>query len=161
MSTILNAPSYDPRRARRRRNAVLAVIALIILGLFLWWHYRYYPEEHTVDKFLTDIEQKKYDQAFTLWTADPQWQQHTEKYKNYPFGQFQLDWGPSGDYGAISRHKIAGAYAAPGGANVIVAVCINDRVDPTALSVNRKTKEIGFSPVEVRVNTFTGSGCKD
>jgi hypothetical protein len=37
---------------------------------------------------------------------------------------------------------------------VIVAVNINDRADPIPLIVNRKTKEIGFSPVGVRVNTF-------
>jgi hypothetical protein len=159
MSTLLNAPSYDPRRARNRRNAVIAVIVLILVGLFLWWHYRYYPEEHAVDQFMDAVQQKDYTKAFAIWNADPEWQQHPAKYHDYPFGQFQLDWGPSGDFGAITRHKIAGAYAAPSGANVLVAVCINDRVDPAALSVNRKTKAIGFSPMEMRVNTFLGSAC--
>jgi hypothetical protein len=154
MSTLLNAPAYDPRREKRRRNLIIALLVLLVLALIGWWKFKNWPEEHAVDKFLSAIEQKKYEKAFADWNHDPEWKQHQDKYKNYTFGQFQLDWGPSGDYGAITHHKILGS--APSGQNtaVIVAVRINERAEPVALIVDRKTKEIGFSPVGVRVNTF-------
>jgi hypothetical protein len=152
--SLLDAPPYDPRRDRRRAALIISLIVVILVGAFCAWYFHNWPEEHAVDKFLTAIEHKDYDQAFAIWNADPNWKQHTDRYKNYTFGQFQLDWGPSGDYGAITHHKVRGS--APSGQNtaVIVAVNINDRADPIPLIVNRKTKEIGFSPVGVRVNTF-------
>ena len=151
---LLDAPQYDPRKERRKPILIVSLIIIILLGAFLAWKYRNWPEEHAVDKFLTDIEHAQYEDAYAVWNADPNWKQHPDKYKNYTFGQFQLDWGPSGDYGKITKHDVLGA--APSGENkaAIVAVRINDRPEPTALIVDRKTKEIGFSPVGVRVNTF-------
>lgn len=107
-----------------------------------------------MDKFLIAVEHKDYDKAFALWNADPDWKQHPDRYKNYNYGQFQLDWGPSGDYGTITHHKVIGAVPSAQNTAVIVAVSINDRAEPVPLIVNRKTKDIGFSPVGVRVNTF-------
>lgn len=152
--SLLDAPPYDPRRDRRRNILIISLIVVTLVGSFSAWYFRNWPEEHAVDKFLTAIEHKDYDQAFADWNADPNWKQHPDRYKNYTFGQFQLDWGPSGDYGTITHHRIRGS--APSGQNtaVIVAININDRADPIPLIVNRKTKEIGFSPVGVRINTF-------
>ncbi|MBV9670610.1 MAG: hypothetical protein JOZ43_06610, partial [Acidobacteriales bacterium] len=93
---LLDAPAYDPGRERRRRNLAIVLIALVLIGAIAAWKYRHWPEEHAVDRFLTDVERKDYQQAYAVWNHDPDWQQHPDRYKNYTFGQFQLDWGPSG-----------------------------------------------------------------
>ena len=137
-----------------RRIAVVAIILVLILAAIGYWRFRNWPEEHRVDQFLTAIEHKEYDKAFAIWTNDPDWKQHPQKFVNYTRGQFELDWGPSGDFGAIREHKILGGVRTPEDTGVVVAVRINDRAEPVPIIVNRKTKELGFSPVGVRINTF-------
>src|SRR4051812_6285285 len=102
----------DPQRERRieliKRIVGALLLATVVIGGLAWW-LRYYAEEHTVDKFFTSIEQKKFEDAFAIWNADPDWRQHADKYKDYPYGQFELDWGPTGEYGEIKSHKVEGA----------------------------------------------------
>jgi hypothetical protein len=153
--TIFESKPPDPAaelRARRRKQfLVTAVIILIVVAIIAYWN-RYWSEERVVDQFFTALEQKNLEKAYALWRADPQWQQHVERYKEYPFGQFQLDWGPTGDFGYINKHEVLGAVA-PKSANtkasgVIVAIRVNDRVKPACLWVENSTKAISFSPRE-------------
>src|SRR5437868_2948464 len=103
--TLFEAAQYDPRvearRQKMRRALAALVVLLIVLGGLGWW-FRFWPEERVVDKFFAAIEKKDMETAFALWNADPEWRYHTDRYKNYPYGQFELDWGASGDYGAIT-----------------------------------------------------------
>src|SRR4051794_17605331 len=97
--SLLDAKPEDPGIERRRTLIGRIIVILVVLAILappLAWWFRYWPEEHRVDKFLTAVEAKDYKTAFALWTADPLWEQHPEKYSTYTFGQFQLDWGPSG-----------------------------------------------------------------
>ena len=151
--TIFEAKELDPRaeaRARRLRNGLISfVIAVLLAAALLWW-FRYWPEEHVVDKFFAAIEKKDLETAFALWNADPQWRAHTERYKDYPYGRFELDWGPSGDYGMISSHSVKGAVAPKAKVSevsgVVVVVQVNGRAEPACLWVEKKTKTITFSP---------------
>jgi hypothetical protein len=150
--TIFEAPQIDPRREARirllKRLVLVLVIAAIILAPVLW-NFRYWPETHAVDKFLTAIENKDYKQAFAIWNADPNWEQHADRYSDYTFGQFQLDWGPGGDYGDIKTHKIYGAVAPQSKitavSGVVVAAQINGRAQPACLWVEKKSHTISFS----------------
>jgi len=151
---LLDAPAYDPSRERRRRNLIIAAVVLAVLVAFGFWKFRYWPEEHVVNQLFTAVEHKDYEKAYATWTHDPDWKQHADKYKNYTFGQFQLDWGPSGDYGEIKKHEIAGSAPSEGGKAVIVGVRVNGRAELVPLIVTRKTKDIGYSPVGLRINTF-------
>lgn len=157
--TIFEAQPEDPaaeaRAKRRKRIAIVAVVVLLVLAVAGYWN-RYWPEEHVVDKFFNAIEKKDYETAYSIWRADPQWQQHTDQYKQYPFGQFQLDWGPTGDYGYITKHDVRGAIAPQSNnsetTGVIVAVRVNDRAKPACLWVEKSTKAISFSPRECNTN---------
>jgi hypothetical protein len=150
--TIFQAKQLDPKMEARKRMFKRAAIVIIVLGIIaapLLYSFRNWPEEHAVDKFLSTLEKKDYQQAFAIWNADPDWQQHAERYQNYPFGQFQLDWGPTGDYGEIKSHKIYGA-ATPHSkianvTGVVVAAQINGRAEPACLWVEKKTHAISFS----------------
>ena len=50
--TLLDAPTYDPSKARRRKNILIAslITLLVLAGLLLYfWNW---PQEHRVNQFL-------------------------------------------------------------------------------------------------------------
>lgn len=151
---LMDAKEYDPRPAQKRRRMVaIAAVVIIVLG-FVWWWFRYWPEERVINSFFQAIEQKDLEKAYAIYNADPDWKQHPEKYSNYTLSQFELDWGPSSEFGPITTHKIDCAteppkkgFASPSG--VIVVVTINNRSDSTDLWVEKKSKTITTSPFRV------------
>ena len=153
--TLFEAQEPDPRdeaKIKRRTRAIIVLVVVVIVGLGTAYHFRHWREERAVDEFFNQVELKHYEDAYALWQADPQWKEHTDRYKQYPFGQFQLDWGPSGDYGPITSHKVEGSIE-PKNKNgpvsgVVVKVTVNNRVQPACLWVEKKTRVISFSPRE-------------
>ncbi|MCU1310525.1 MAG: hypothetical protein JWO20_1650 [Candidatus Angelobacter sp.] len=142
-------PAAEARRQRRKKVLIGIVVLLLVAGAIAYW-FRYWPEERVVDQFFNALEQKNYEKAYAIWRADPQWQQHVDRYSEYTFGQFQLDWGPTGDFGYINKHEVRGAVA-PKSSNtqatgVIVATRVNDRMKPACLWVEKSSKAISFSP---------------
>jgi hypothetical protein len=146
-STIFEAPQYDPRRERRRKLIIAGVLIIVIAGAVLAWLFRNWPEERVADQFFTALEQKDYERAYGLWFADPNWKQHPEKYKKYPFNEFYTDWGPGGEWGLVKEHKVIGSLAPRGGSGVIVEVRVNNRVEPARLWVEKSDKTLTFSPM--------------
>ncbi len=150
--SLMDAKEYDPRPARRRWRIIWTAVAVIVVPLLVWYFFFYYwPEKHVVNKFFEALERQDYETAYAIYQADPDWKQHPEKYKEYTFPQFKLDWGPSGDYGTISSHAIDCAtelkkrdYRSASG--VIVVVTVNKRSEATSLWVEKKTKTITLSP---------------
>ncbi len=148
---LLDAKEYDPRPAQRRWRLIGAAVVVALIALVAWYFFRYWPEEHAVNKFLQAVEAKDFEKAYGLFNGDPDWKQHEAKYKDYTYNQFVLDWGPSGEYGPITSHRVECSleppkkgFATPSG--VIVVVRINGRADPTSLWVQKKDKSIGSSP---------------
>lgn len=145
--TLLDAPSYNARRAKLMRNVGIAVAVLIVvLAVCVWWFWDW-PEEHRVNRFLGAIEAKDFTTAFADWNNDPQWQQHPDKYKTYDFNRFQQDWGPASDYGVIRSHQIMMAKTVGNG--VVLGLTLNGGKTPIFLRVDHATKQIGFSPFEL------------
>jgi hypothetical protein len=150
---LMDAQEYDPRPAQKRLRILgTAVIAVLVLGL-VWWFFRFYPEEHVINKFFQALESKDFDTAYALYNADSDWKQHPQKYDRYTQPQFLLDWGPSGDYGVIASHHVdcsieppKKAFYSPTG--VIVVVTINGRATPVSMWVEKKSKTISLSPQE-------------
>ncbi|MGO8720154.1 MAG: hypothetical protein ACLQMO_13195 [Acidobacteriaceae bacterium] len=146
--TLLDAPRYDARKVRIRRNIIIGVLIAIPFVAFFTWYWWNWPEEHRVNQFFHAIEAKNYSQAFALWNSDPDWQQHSDRYTVYPYKQFVSDWGPSGDYGLIAKAKIV--VTKEYGSGVVIGVRVNNSPKTLFLWVERKSKTIGFSPVELR-----------
>jgi hypothetical protein len=146
--TLLDAPRYDPRKARIRRNIIIGIVIAIPIIALLSWHFWNWPEEHRVDKFFHAIEAKNYNQAYGIWNNDSNWQQHPEQYKLYPLQQFMSDFGPSSEYGVITKAKIV--VDLQYGTGVVIGVRINDNSKTLFLWVEKKAKTIGFSPVDLR-----------
>jgi hypothetical protein len=147
--SLLNAPEYDEKRAKRRVALMVTGVIVLVMLLAAAWFLRNWTYEHEVDKFFTQIEQKDYEGAFTIFTADPDWKAHPEKYKVYPFGQFTLDWGPSGEWGAITSHHID--CAARTGSGVIVRVTVNNRPEPAYIWVEKKDHTLGVAPSHLQL----------
>jgi hypothetical protein len=152
--SLLEAQPVDPRAESRRRfmrNVLGGLLVSAVLAAPLLWFYRNYPEERAVDRLFTAIEQKDYRKAFAVWTADPEWEQHAARYEDYPFGQFQLDWGPSGDWGEIKTHQVEGSVEPRSKtgtvSGVVVVTRVNNRGEPSCLWVEKKSKQISFSPL--------------
>jgi hypothetical protein len=152
--SLLETKPEDPRAKRRQALLQKLLIALVLIGIVggvLAFWFRHYPEQRAVDKFLTSIEQKDYKTAFAIWNADPEWEQHADRYSNYTFGQFQLDWGPSGDWGEIKTHEVVDAIEPKSkiteASGVVVAARINARAEPACIWVEKKTKALSFSHI--------------
>lgn len=146
-TTIFEAKPYDPAHERRRRILIAGIIGAVLLLAFLAWWFRYWPEERRVDKFFDALEQKNYEQAYSIWMNDPDWKQHPQKYAKYPFGEFYLDWGPGGEWGLIKSHKVDGSATPKGGSSgVVVVVTVNERAEKARIWVEKSDKTFSFSP---------------
>jgi hypothetical protein len=145
--TLLDAPTYDATKARKRNHILLASgVALLVVTVFLWFFWNW-PQEHVVNQFFAAIEARDMPKAFGIWNHDPDWQQHTQQYTSYPYGRFEVDWGHSSDWGDIRTHKIVMSKTV--GSGVVVGVEVNGQKTPVFLWVQRSNKTIGFSPVQL------------
>jgi hypothetical protein len=100
-----------------------------------------------VDRFFDALQQRNYETAYGIWMHDPNWKQHLDKYKEYPFNDFYRDWGPGGEWGIIKSHKIYGAGTpSGGGSGVIVEVVVNGRAEHARVWVEKSDKTLSFSP---------------
>ena len=151
---LMDAKEYDPRPAQKRRKIIATVVvAVLAIAVYLYLT-RFDSEKKVINQFFQAIEQKNYDAAYGIYYADPDWKQHPEKYSSYTINQFKLDWGPQGEYGAITSHQIDCAleppkkgFASPSG--VIVVVIINNLHDTRSMWVEKKSKTITDSPMKV------------
>ena len=148
MSTSLfDAPPYDSRRARRKKQIIALVVVLVLVAAALAYIYRNWAEERVVDKFFAALQRQDYETAYGIWMNDPAWKQHPQKYAQYPFGEFHRDWGPGGEWGVVRSYKIDGSVnPRGGGSGVIVQVTVNNRAEKARLWVEKKDKTLTFSP---------------
>jgi hypothetical protein len=141
--TLLDAPSFNAARARKRRNViVLTLVALLLIGIFVWTFWNW-PAEHRDNTFFAALEQQQFEKAYGIWNNDSDWQQHPDMYKNYPYNKFLDDWSLNGEYGKITSYKILYATSSLGN-STLMAVEVNGRRKLTTLGVNHGT--IGFTP---------------
>ena len=136
--TLLNAPAFNEGKEKLQRNlligsgVLIVLLVLITLGGFIaghGWAFSNLPAEHRVGEFFAALQAKDYKKAFGIYNNDPDWQQHQDKYKDYPESRFESDWstqdpidGPLNSYHVdISRTDGTGRF----GSGIIVAVTVN------------------------------------
>lgn len=146
--TLLDAPKYDPRRDRRRMIQIIASAVVILVLAVLAWFFRYWPEEHVVNKFFAAIEKQDYENAYGIWMHDPQWKEHPAQYARYPYKDFYTDWGPGGEWGLVKSFEIYASGTPQGktSSGVIVEVIVNGRSEHARVWVDKSDKTLGFSP---------------
>lgn len=156
--TIFEAKEYDPRIEKRRRMYILAAFIAAAMVGFLIYHFWDWREERTVDKFLTAVEHRDYEKAYSLWNADPDWKQHPQQYSGYPFGTFEQDWGPVGLYGEIRWHHLYKSMTLKNASGVVVVSMVSfakhNAPEPLALWVEKKNQSITYLPptLDLKIN---------
>ena len=147
--TLLDAPTYNAHRARILRNSIITTLCVLVVGAVLTFVFWDWPQQHRVNHFLSIVERGDLPDAYAYWNNDPDWRSHAGRYKAYTFKDFSKDWGPSSDYGVIRSHKIVITKTVGNG--VVMGVAINGGKTPLFLRVDHKSRQIGFSPVELYV----------
>jgi len=157
--TLLDAQEDDPRKARKRKNRIIAATALVVvvvgigvLGFLLgygWW-FRYWPEERIVAHFFDAVQKQDYNKAYGIWMQDPDWEKHPEQHSKYPFADFYRDWGPGGEWGIIKTERVFGASTCPGGGSgIVVDVVVNDRAEHAQVWVEKSDHTMSYPPCEL------------
>jgi hypothetical protein len=146
--SLLDAPAYDPARDNRIRNiAVGTAITLFLLAILSLagyvlghgWLFSNLGYEHRVSNFFTALEQHDYG----IYNNDSDWQQHPQKYSDYPLAKFTEDWTTfspakapiSSHHVDISKSDGSGTF----GTGIIVAVKVNNSKE-LFMYVNRADK---------------------
>lgn len=154
--TLLNAAPYDARKERLKRNLLIGTPIVILLlaifgvtGYFVGhgWFFTNLPAEYKVNHFLNAVEAQDFTKAYGIWNNDPQWQEHTDRYKNYPFARFKEDWTTASDYGPIRSHHVD--ISKRTGTGIIIAVHVNGNPKPMFLWYERSNGTLSYSPLEL------------
>lgn len=152
--TLLDAKQYDPAPDRRRRVLIISIVLAVMVIAWLAYHYRYYSQRHEVAQFFTALQNQDYQQAYAIWNQDPDWKQHSDKYKSYSFNDFYRDWGLGGQWGLIKNYSVD-CSVAPGN-GVIVQVTVNQRMQHAYVWVDKGDKTLSFSPNEIDCGNWWG-----
>jgi hypothetical protein len=120
--SLLDAPVYDEKKENLTRNIVIGsaalfflLVVLTIAGFFAGhgWLFTNLGYEHRVNNFFNALEAKDYAKAYGLYNADPDWQQHPQKYTGYPLDKFTRSKGLSPRTTLIFRSPTAAVPSAP------------------------------------------------
>ncbi len=152
--TLMDARQYDVARDRRRRRWITLAIVLGLFAAWLAYHYRNYPERHTVGNFFAGLQKQDYEAAYAVWFHDPDWKQHTDQYSKYPFNDFYRDWGPGGEWGLVKTYSVDCSLSPGGGSGVIVQVTVNSRAEHAYLWVEKSNRTMSFSPNEIQCGNW-------
>jgi len=146
--TLLDAPNYDPAKARRRKIKIAVIVAAVIVLAALAWTNRNWREERAVDKFFTALQQQNYETAYGIYFNDPGWLQHRQKYSQYPYADFYRDWGPGGEWGLVKSHRIYGSANTKGftSGGVVVEVVVNERAEHARMFVQKSDMTLTVYP---------------
>ena len=82
-------------------GVLIAVLVLLTIGGWLLghgWLFTNLPIEHKVSVFLSTVQAGDYSRAYAIYNNDPNWQQHPDKYKDYPFERFTEDFTTESDW---------------------------------------------------------------
>jgi hypothetical protein len=114
--TLLNAPEFDERKEKRKRNiligsgvliALLVVLAVTGYALGHGWLFTNLPVEHKVSVFLSTLKDGDYEKAYAIWNNDPDWKQHPQKYSDYPLERFKEDFTTESDWkGPVTSYHV-------------------------------------------------------
>lgn len=151
--TLLNAPEFNEVREKRNRNVLIGTgVLILVLGavalagfvLGHGWFFVNLPVEHRVGNFLAALQAKDYPRAYGIFYNDPDWQQHPQKYKDYPLQRFTEDFTTESDWkGPVNSYHVDFSRRDKGG--TVVASTINGTTNLT-LHYSRKDGTLAFFP---------------
>ena len=153
--TLLNAPAFDEQKEKRKSTLLVgsgilvAVLVLLSVAGFLLghgWLFMNLPVEHKVNVFLSTLQAGDYSKAYGLFYNDPDWQQHADKYKDYPLQRFTEDFTTESDWkGPITSFHVG--CSKRDGTGTAVAATVNGT--NLTLKYQRSDGTLSFFPFEL------------
>lgn len=128
----------DIRRERFFRTLVALFLIAIALGLIYYVFFRTWAEERQARRFLSTLEEGRYEQAYEYWGCSL-----SEPCRYYSYEKFLADWGPESEMGPVKDFKLGRSYDQKTG--VIIEITVNGKPQPN-LWVEKDSKEVGFFP---------------
>jgi hypothetical protein len=154
--SLLNAPAYDKKKEDRKRNiqvgsaVFLALMALLtVVGFLLGhgWLFLNLPAEHRMNVFLTALEASDYPKAYGIYYNDPAWQQHPQKYADYPLQRFTEDFTTESEWkGPITSFHVD--FSKRDATGVAIEATINGSTHLT-LKLQRSDGTLSFFPYDL------------
>jgi hypothetical protein len=154
--TLLNAPEFDVRKETKQRNVLvgsaitIAALALLTLAGFLLghgWFFTNLPVEHRVSMFLSALQSQDYAKAYGIFYNDPGWQQHPDKYADYPLQRFTEDFTTESQWkGPVTSFHVG--CSKRGATGTAVESTVNGRTNLT-LEYTRSDGTLAFFPYEL------------
>ena len=129
----------EERRRRLIKRMLIGGLLIAIVSTAGYFTFRTWPQERRVKQFLTLLQQKDFQAAYTLWGCTPE-----TPCKFYPPDKFTEDWGPDTVYAqAVASARVENVDFCDSG----VVFSINyPNGDNVSLWVERGTNIISFSP---------------
>jgi hypothetical protein len=154
--TLLNAPEFDEQKENRKRTILVgsgifvAVMVVLTVGGFLLghgWLFMNLQVEHKVKVFLTTVQSGDYSKAYGIWNNDPDWQQHPQKYADYPLERFTEDFSTASDWkGPITSVHVD--FSKRDDTGTVVASTVNGN-NKVYLKYERSDGTLSFFPYEL------------
>jgi hypothetical protein len=154
--TLLNAPEFDVKKESRKRNIWIAsgvtfslLVVLTVAGFLMGhgWLFTNLPAEHRVSVFLSTLQAEDYAKAYGIFYNDPDWQQHPDKYKDYPLPRFTEDFTTESEWkGPITSYRVG--CSKRGATGTAVSSTINGSTNLT-LNYLRSEGTLTFFPFEL------------
>lgn len=159
--TLLNAPQFDEKKETRKRNlligsgiTILAIAIIAFAGFVLGhgWFFMNLPAEHHVKVFLQDVQNGDYAKAYGIWYNDPDWQQHPQKYQDYPLKRFTEDFSTDSDWkGPVTSFHVD--FSKRDSTGTVVESTI-DGSTPLTLKIQRSDGTMSFFPFQLTRGVF-------
>jgi hypothetical protein len=148
--TLLDPKEYHPEKEGRKRARIISAIVFVLILALVGWTNRFWLEKHAADQFFSALQKQDFEAAYGVYFHDPEWKQHPQNYRRYPFNEFKQDWGQGGEWGVVKTYKIYGESNCPGGGSgVVVDVIVNDRTKHAQLYVDKSDKTISSPPCDL------------
>lgn len=158
---LLDAPEYDEKKENRKRNIIIGSGVVVLLAAILavagfilghGWFFMNLPAEHHVKTFLQTVQAGDYSKAYGIWYNDPAWQQHPQKYQDYPLKRFTEDFSTESDWkGPITSFHVD--FSKHDSTGTVVESTINGST-PLTLKLERSDGTLTFFPFQLTRGIF-------
>ena len=133
-----NYGASDAKRERGMKRILLAALGIVVVSLGGYWFLHDFHEKRQVSRFMSLLEEKKYEDAYRLWGCDP-----AKPCRDYSLVKFMEDWGPKSEHADIAQASVRRTRSCDAG---IIQILQFKPGDEVLLYVDRQTRTIGFSP---------------
>jgi hypothetical protein len=105
------------------------------------------PVEHRMSVFLSALQAQDYPKAYGIYYNDANWQQHPDKYKDYPLQRFTEDFTTESDWkGPVTSFHVE--FSKRDSTGTVVAATIDGSTNLT-MKYQRSDGTLSFFPYQL------------